>query len=50
MYVIIQQCGRIRWSIPAADLLSDRRLKGEGCINIREISGRVDANTPQPAP
>jgi sugar phosphate isomerase/epimerase len=31
------------WKTPTSDLLNDRGLMGEGCINIREISGWVDA-------
>lgn len=31
------------WRTPTADLLNDRGLMGEGCINIREISEWVDA-------
>ncbi len=31
------------WRTPTVDLLNDRGLMGEGCINIREISGWVDA-------
>jgi sugar phosphate isomerase/epimerase len=31
------------WKTPTADLLNDRGLMGEGCINIREISDWVDA-------
>jgi len=31
------------WKTPTTDLLNDRGLMGEGCINIREISGWVDA-------
>ncbi|OYW75595.1 MAG: xylose isomerase [Verrucomicrobia bacterium 12-59-8] len=31
------------WRTPTIDLLNDRGLMGEGCINIREISGWVDA-------
>lgn len=30
------------WKTPTTDLLNDRGLMGEGCINIREISGWVD--------
>jgi sugar phosphate isomerase/epimerase len=31
------------WKTPTTDLLNDRGLMGEGCINIREISDWVDA-------
>jgi sugar phosphate isomerase/epimerase len=31
------------WRTPTTDLLNDRGLMGEGCINIREISDWVDA-------
>ncbi len=31
------------WRTPTVDLLNDRGLMGEGCINIREISDWVDA-------
>ena len=31
------------WRTPTIDLLNDRGLMGEGCINIREISDWVDA-------
>jgi sugar phosphate isomerase/epimerase len=31
------------WKTPTTDLLNDRGLMGEGCINIREISNWVDA-------
>ena len=31
------------WKTPTTDLLNDRGLMGEGCINIREISEWVDA-------
>lgn len=31
------------WKTPTSDLLNDRGLMGEGCINIREISDWVDA-------
>lgn len=31
------------WRTPTTDLLNDRGLMGEGCINIREISSWVDA-------
>lgn len=31
------------WKTPTADLLNDRGLMGEGCVNIREISDWVDA-------
>ncbi len=31
------------WKTPTTDLLNDRGLMGEGCINIREISQWVDA-------
>ena len=31
------------WKTPTVDLLNDRGLMGEGCINIREISRWVDA-------
>jgi sugar phosphate isomerase/epimerase len=31
------------WKTPTTDLLNDRGLMGEGCINLREISGWVDA-------
>ena len=31
------------WRTPTTDLLNDRGLMGEGCINIREISNWVDA-------
>lgn len=31
------------WKTPTTDLLNDRGLMGEGCINIREISDCVDA-------
>ena len=31
------------WKTPTCDLLNDRGLMGEGCINIREISDWVDA-------
>ena len=31
------------WRTPTMDLLNDRGLMGEGCINIREISDWVDA-------
>lgn len=31
------------WRTPTIDLLNDRGLMGEGCINITEISGWVDA-------
>ncbi|MCB1276617.1 MAG: sugar phosphate isomerase/epimerase [Prosthecobacter sp.] len=31
------------WKTPTADLLNDRGLMGEGCIDIREISDWVDA-------
>ncbi|MDB6075526.1 MAG: Xylose isomerase, partial [Verrucomicrobiaceae bacterium] len=31
------------WKTPTTDLLNDRGLMGEGCINIPEISGWVDA-------
>ncbi len=31
------------WITPTTDLLNDRGLMGEGCINIREISDWVDA-------
>lgn len=32
------------WKTPTVDLLNDRGLMGEGCINIREISRWVDAS------
>ena len=31
------------WMTPTSDLLLDRGLMGEGCINIREIRGWVEA-------
>jgi sugar phosphate isomerase/epimerase len=31
------------WKTPTADLLNDRGLMGEGCINLKEISDWVDA-------
>jgi sugar phosphate isomerase/epimerase len=31
------------WKTPTEDLLLDRGLMGEGCINLREIRGWVDA-------
>ena len=31
------------WKTPTTDLLNDRGLMGEGCINLREISDWVDA-------
>jgi sugar phosphate isomerase/epimerase len=31
------------WKTPTTDLLNDRGLMGEGCINLREISAWVDA-------
>ena len=31
------------WKTPTTDLLNDRGLMGEGCIDIRQISGWVDA-------
>jgi sugar phosphate isomerase/epimerase len=31
------------WRTPTVDMLNDRGLMGEGCINIREISDWVDA-------
>ncbi len=31
------------WRTPTTDLLNDRGLMGEGCINLREISARMDA-------
>ena len=31
------------WRTPTVDLLNDRGLMGEGCINLREITGWVDA-------
>lgn len=31
------------WKTPTTDLLNDRGLMGEGCINLREIGGWVDA-------
>jgi sugar phosphate isomerase/epimerase len=31
------------WKTPTTDLLNDRGLMGEGCINIRELSDWVDA-------
>ena len=31
------------WKTPTTDILNDRGLMGEGCINIREISDWVDA-------
>ena len=43
------QTGRLQafhicdWRTPTIDLLNDRDLMGEGCINIKEISGWVDA-------
>ena len=30
------------WSVPTLDLLNDRGLMGEGCINIKEIRGWVE--------
>jgi sugar phosphate isomerase/epimerase len=44
------QAGRIfsfhvcDWRVPTDDLLYDRGLMGEGCINIREIRGWVEQN------
>ena len=47
----IQRCGNNKqifafhicdWKIPTADLLLDRGLMGEGCINIRQIRGWVE--------
>lgn len=32
------------WRTPTTDILNDRGLMGEGCINIREISDWVDAS------
>lgn len=31
------------WKTPTTDLLNDRGLMGEGCINLKEIGGWVDA-------
>ena len=31
------------WKTPTTDFLNDRGLMGEGCINLREMSGWVDA-------
>jgi len=47
----IERCGRAGrllafhicdWHLPVEDLLNDRGLMGEGCINIREIRGWVE--------
>ncbi|HET9276851.1 MAG TPA: sugar phosphate isomerase/epimerase family protein, partial [Flavitalea sp.] len=47
----IQRCGNNKqifafhicdWKIPTTDLLLDRGLMGEGCINIRQIRGWVE--------
>lgn len=49
--VEIERCGRNKhifafhvcdWKTPTSDLLLDRGLMGEGCINIREIRGWVE--------
>jgi len=49
----IERCGRAGrilafhvcdWKTPTEDLLNDRGLMGEGCINVPEIRGWVDEN------